>query len=72
MSEALQGATAADLAIGGEADNFWQPGTAAATGARLISVPGAGHSLTLPGDWRGSLALQADILADVAGHVDAG
>ena len=72
LSEALQAATAADLAIGGEADPYWQPGTAAATRARLISVPGAGHSLTRPGDWRGSLALQADILAAIAGHVDAG
>lgn len=70
LSEALQTATPADLAIGGEADEFWRP-VVGDTRARLISAPGAGHSLTRPGDWRGSLALQADILAAIAGHVDA-
>ena len=72
VSAALHEATAADLAVGGDADTFWQPENVTGTDARLITVPGAGHSLTLPGDWRGSLDLQTNLLADVARHVDAG
>jgi hypothetical protein len=71
VREALRGATGADLAIGGELDAFWRPDAVAGTAARLQSVPGAGHALTLPGDWHGSLELQADILAAIAAHVDA-
>jgi pimeloyl-ACP methyl ester carboxylesterase len=69
VSEALRAATSADLAIGGEADAFWLPDRAGPTDARLISVPGAGHALTLPGDWRGSVDLQSGILAQVAAHL---
>lgn len=43
----------------------------AGTAARLRTVPGTGHALTVPGDWRGSLDLQAGILAEIAAHVDA-
>jgi hypothetical protein len=49
VAAALRGATAADLAIGGELDAFWDPDAVAGTAARLRSVPGAGHALTLPG-----------------------
>jgi hypothetical protein len=66
-----RGATAADLAIGGELDAFWDPDAVAGTAARLRSVPGAGHALTLPGDWRGSHDLEASILRAIAAHVDA-
>ncbi|WP_120339566.1 hypothetical protein [Cryobacterium soli] len=70
VCEALRGATAADLAIGGELDAFWRPDSVAGTAAQLLSVPGAGHGLTRPGDWRGSLELQAVILERIAGHID--
>ena len=71
VRRALRAATAADLAIGGDRDAFWQPDSVAGTAARLIPVPGAGHALTLPGDWRASLELQAGILAEIERHLDA-
>jgi len=70
VRRALLGATGADLAIGGELDAYWQPDSVAGTAARMRSVPGAGHALTLPGDWQGSLGLQAGILHDIARHLD--
>jgi hypothetical protein len=69
---ALLAAPDGDLAIGGSLDEFWQPAAVAGTAARLLTVPGAGHGLTVPGDWRGSLAVQERILGRVADHVDAG
>ncbi|TFC60879.1 MULTISPECIES: hypothetical protein [unclassified Cryobacterium] len=72
VRRALSEATAADLAVGGELDAFWRPDTVRGTAAQLLSVPGAGHALTLPGDWRGSLDLQAGILAEIARHLDDG
>ena len=72
VRRALSEATAADLAVGGELDAFWRPDMVVGTAARLLSVPGAGHALTLPGDWRGSLELQAGILAEIARHLDEG
>ncbi|WEO76504.1 hypothetical protein BJQ94_14170 [Cryobacterium sp. SO2] len=70
VRQALRDGTAAELAIGGELDAFWQPDAIAGTAARLRSVPGAGHGLTRPGDWRGSIDLQAGILAEIARHLD--
>ena len=71
VRRALRDATAADLAVGGDQDAFWQPESVVGTATRLLSVPGAGHALSLPGDWRGSLALQAGILAEIGQHLDA-
>lgn len=71
VRQALAEATPADLAIGGDRDPFWQPATVAATGARLVTEPGADHALTLPGDWRASMRLQERVLATIADHLDA-
>jgi hypothetical protein len=68
--DALTAAPDADLAIGGNLDPFWQPAAVAGTAARMLTVPGAGHGLTLAGDWRGSLAAQARLLNRIADHVD--
>ncbi|MGY4857783.1 hypothetical protein [Cryobacterium sp. AP23] len=70
VARALRDGTPADLAVGGGLDAFWQPDRVGTTDARLHSVPGAGHALTLPGDWRGSLGLQSGVLAEVARHLD--
>ena len=59
-----------DIAIGGDEDAFWRPELVAGTKARVISVPGASHTLTMREDWSGSMALQARILADIASHID--
>jgi hypothetical protein len=69
---ALRAAPDGDVAIGGSLDAFWQPAAVAGTAATLVTVPGAGHALTLPGDWRGSLAAQERILTRIAAHVDVG
>ena len=70
VRQALLDATAADLAMGGELDAFWHPDAVVGTAARLHSVPGVGHGLTRPRDWRGSLELQIGILTVIADHVD--
>jgi hypothetical protein len=62
-------ATSADLAIGGDADELWMPERVTGTGARLISVPDADHTLGVPGDWRRSLEIQAGIFSEIAQHV---
>ncbi|TFD74885.1 hypothetical protein E3T54_13125 [Cryobacterium sp. Sr8] len=69
VRQALIEASAADMAIGGEADTVWLPEAIADTRASVISVPKADHSLALPGDWRGSLAAQTAIFESIANHL---
>lgn len=57
------------IAIGGDADEHWQPDALDGTAARVITVPGADHSLTIPGDWRRSLAIQRRIFETIDAHV---
>ncbi|WP_166880101.1 hypothetical protein [Salinibacterium sp. ZJ450] len=64
----LLAATAADVAIGGDADDLW-PNEVADSTARLITVSGANHALELAGDWRSSVSLQADLFDQVAEHI---
>ena len=66
---ALLDASAADIALGGDADPAWLPEAIAATRAKVISVPKADHSLTIPGDWHGSHAAQAEIFESIANHL---
>lgn len=70
VRSALSDAPPSDLAIGGDADEMWQPDAVANSRARLVTLAGANHSLTLPGDWRGSLDMQATVFATVASHID--
>lgn len=70
VRQALHEATSVDLAIGGEADEFWHPEQVGDTEAQLISVPGANHSLTIANDWKRSLALQNDVFMDMERHLD--
>lgn len=65
----LLGATTADLAIGGDADELWVPDRVSGTDARLISVPDADHALAKAGDWQRSLEIQADAFSEIAEHV---
>ncbi|HYI33346.1 MAG TPA: hypothetical protein VEX88_07795 [Glaciibacter sp.] len=65
----LLGATPADLAIGGGADDLWMPDRVSGTDATLISVPAADHSLAIPGDWRRSIEVQSEIFSRIAQHV---
>jgi hypothetical protein len=69
VRSALLGATSADLAIGGDADDLWMPDRVSGSDATLISVPGADHSLAIAGNWRRSLEVQSDIFSEIAQHV---
>jgi hypothetical protein len=60
-------APASTLLIGGTADPYWDGAAAAATGAAVLEVPGADHSLERPGDLNGTL----DVLAAVLSRIDA-
>jgi hypothetical protein len=44
---------------------------AASTGCTVVEVPGADHSLELPGDLDGTLTALAAVLARVGAHLDA-
>lgn len=66
----LLGATSADLAIGGDADELWMPERVSGTDATLITVPDADHTLSIAGDWRRSLHVQSEIFSDIARHVE--
>lgn len=59
----------ATLLIGGTADPYWDGAAAAATGAAVHEVPGADHSLELPGDLTGTLDVLADVLSRVEAHL---
>lgn len=43
------------LLAGGTGDSLWSTEHARASGARVIDIDGADHSLEVPGDWRASL-----------------
>jgi hypothetical protein len=59
------------VAIGGDADGLWLPDRVAGTPASVVTVPGAGHSLTVAENWRKSIALPSDALETIATDLDA-
>lgn len=56
------------IAVGGAADRHWRAGSLAGAEIEVLEVPGAGHSLELPG-WRESLAAQAQVYDRLAEHL---
>jgi hypothetical protein len=56
------------LLIGGTADRSWDSAAAAATGAQVMEIPGADHSLETD-DVPGSIAILADIQRRLDGFV---
>jgi hypothetical protein len=58
-------AAASTLLIGGTADPLWDGAAAAATGAAVLEVPGADHSLERPGDLTGTLEILAAVLSEI-------
>ena len=56
------------LLVGGTADRSWDPAAAAATGAQLMEIPDANHSLEIA-DVPGSIAVLADIQRRLDGFV---
>jgi hypothetical protein len=53
------------LLVGGTADELWDGGVAKASGADVVEVPGANHSMEIPGDWRRSLEILGEVTAAV-------
>ena len=57
------------LLAGGTADGFWDEDAARAVSSRVLSFPGANHSLEVPDDWPRSIDIlrgTLDALADYA------
>ena len=71
VATALAAATDAHDAIGGGADTMWRPDRVSGTAARLQTVDRADHSLQVPGDWRLSQRLQADVFDVVERRITA-
>jgi hypothetical protein len=65
VRQALAAADDTHIALGGSADPAWRPELVRGTRARLQTVDQADHRLEVPGDWRASQRLQAEILAVV-------
>jgi len=64
-------AAASALLIGGTADPYWDGAAAAATGAAVLEVPGADHSLERPGDLNGTLEVLPAVLSRIDTHLTA-
>ncbi|WP_432492330.1 alpha/beta hydrolase [Kineococcus auxinigenes] len=67
---AASAATAPTLLVGGDADPYWNPAAAAASGQRVLELPGADHSLEVPGNTEASLAALDGVVAAVRGFLD--
>lgn len=62
----LAGSGVPALVAGGTGDRWWDSGVAFRSGADLVEIPGANHSLEVPGDWRSSLAILGQVTEAVA------
>ncbi|MBO9041891.1 hypothetical protein [Curtobacterium flaccumfaciens] len=71
VATALAAASDAHVAIGGGDDTMWRPERVPGTAARLQTVDHADHSLQVPGDWRRSHRLQADVFDVVERRITA-
>ena len=71
VAAALVAATDVHDAIGGGDDTMWRPERVSGTAARLQTVDHADHSLQVPGDWRRSQRLQADVFDVVERRITA-
>jgi hypothetical protein len=66
----LDGYPAPTLLVGGTADPLWDPVVAARSGAQVLEVPGADHSLLLPSSWEESHAVERTVVRAVAELAD--
>ena len=53
------------LLVGGTADELWDGEVAMASGAEVVEVPQADHSMETPGDWRRSIEILGQVTAAV-------
>jgi pimeloyl-ACP methyl ester carboxylesterase len=59
------------LLVGGTRDQFWSSAGARATGAQVLEIPGAGHSLTAGDDDVRTAEIRAEIARAVDGFLSA-
>ena len=67
---ALKSATNKTLLVGGTADDTWNSATAKASGWQVLEMPGADHSLEIPGDPLASTKLLSDLVATMESFVE--
>lgn len=68
----LAGYPAPTLLVGGTRDPLWDSAVAAGSGADVLEIPGADHSLVLPLSWETSHDVEGTVVravADFADHV---
>ena len=53
------------LLVGGTKDVLWDAEVAQGSGADVVEVPGANHSMEIPGDWRRSLEILGQVTSAV-------
>lgn len=54
-----------DLFIGGSQDTLWDGGGTSERAGTYVEIPGADHSLQIPGDWRASQEAQTVVFSRV-------
>ena len=64
------GSSKEDLFIGGSLDTLWNPAGLGGAAGTFVEIPGTGHSLEVAGDWRASLAAQAQVFNHVRDFVN--
>lgn len=69
VADALAAADESHLAVGGDRDPAWLPASVRSTRARLRTVPGGNHALTVETGWRHSVDAQTAAIHEVAEHV---
>jgi predicted alpha/beta-hydrolase family hydrolase len=67
----LRRAKAPTLLVGGTADRLWDASAAASSGHEVLEIPGADHSLELPGDPAGSVGVLREVTSRLDGFVAA-
>lgn len=69
IREALGRADSTHLAVGGNLDEMWLPHEVSPSGAELLTIVGADHSLEIGTDWRASVAAQIEVHEAVDRHL---
>lgn len=69
VARALDAADESHLAVGGDQDPVWLPASVPSTRARLHTVPGGNHALTVGAGWLQSVDAQTAAIREVSEHV---
>ena len=63
LVDALKSVKSSSLLVGGTADDAWDGNVAKASGQQVLELPGADHSLEIPGDPLASVGLLKELVA---------